>query len=236
MHVFYTPDIAVSPELPEEEAGHCLRVLRLGVGDEVMLADGKGTFYRAAISAASGKRCQVRVTETLPQEPFWKGRFHLAMAPTKNMDRTEWLAEKATEMGFDELTFLNCRFSERKVIKTERIEKIVVSAMKQSLKAWKPVVNELTDFGAFVGRDFPGQKFIAHCYEGEKPLLKEVLEPGQDAVLLIGPEGDFSPEEVAKAEAAGFRAVSLGKSRLRTETAALLGVMTFQLKGESSER
>lgn len=236
MHVFYTPDIAVSPELPEEEAGHCLRVLRLGVGDEVMLADGKGTFYRAAISAASGKRCQVRVTETLPQEPFWKGRFHLAMAPTKNMDRTEWLAEKATEMGFDELTFLNCRFSERKVIKTERIEKIVVSAMKQSLKAWKPVVNELTDFSAFVGRDFPGQKFIAHCYEGEKPLLKEVLEPGQDAVLLIGPEGDFSPEEVAKAEAAGFRAVSLGKSRLRTETAALLGVMTFQLKGESSER
>ena len=236
MHVFYTPDIAVSPELPEEEAGHCLRVLRLGVGDEVMLADGKGTFYRAAISAASGKRCQVRVTETLPQEPFWKGRFHLAMAPTKNMDRTEWLAEKATEMGFDELTFLNCRFSERKVIKTERIEKIVVSAMKQSLKAWKPVVNELTDFGAFVGRDFPGQKFIAHCYEGEKPLLKEVLEPRQDAVLLIGPEGDFSPEEVAKAEAAGFRAVSLGKSRLRTETAALVGVMTFQLKGESSER
>lgn len=236
MHVFYTPDIAVSPELPEEEAGHCLRVLRLGVGDEVMLADGKGTFYRAAISAASGKRCQVRVTETLPQEPFWKGRFHLAMAPTKNMDRTEWLAEKATEMGFDELTFLNCRFSERKVIKTERIEKIVVSAMKQSLKAWKPVVNELTDFSAFVGRDFPGQKFIAHCYEGEKPLLKEALEPGQDAVLLIGPEGDFSPEEVAKAEAAGFRAVSLGKSRLRTETAALLGVMTFQLKGESSER
>ena len=236
MHVFYTPDIAVSPELPEEEAGHCLRVLRLGVGDEVMLADGKGTFYRAAISAASGKRCQVRVTETLPQEPFWKGRFHLAMAPTKNMDRTEWMAEKATEMGFDELTFLNCRFSERKVIKTERIEKIVVSAMKQSLKAWKPVVNELTDFGAFVSRDFPGQKFIAHCYEGEKPLLKEVLEPGQDAVLLIGPEGDFSPEEVAKAEAAGFRAVSLGKSRLRTETAALVGVMTFQLKGESSER
>lgn len=236
MHVFYTPDIAVSPELPEEEAGHCLRVLRLGVGDEVMLADGKGTFYRAAISAASGKRCQVRVTETLPQEPFWKGRFHLAMAPTKNMDRTEWLAEKATEMGFDELTFLNCRFSERKVIKTERIEKIVVSAMKQSLKAWKPVVNELTDFSAFVGRDFPGQKFIAHCYEGEKPLLKEVLEPGQDVVLLIGPEGDFSPEEVAKAEAAGFRAVSLGKSRLRTETAALVGVMTFQLKGESSER
>ena len=202
----------------------------------MMLADGKGTFYRAAISAASGKRCLVRVTETLPQEPFWKGRFHLAMAPTKNMDRTEWLAEKATEMGFDELTFLNCRFSERKVIKTERIEKIVVSAMKQSLKAWKPVVNELTDFGAFVSRDFPGQKFIAHCYEGEKPLLKEVLEPGQDAVLLIGPEGDFSPEEVAKAEAAGFRAVSLGKSRLRTETAALVGVMTFQLKGESSER
>lgn len=235
MHVFYTPDIAVNPELPEEEAGHCLRVLRLGTGDEVMLADGKGTFYRAVISAASGKRCQVRVTETLPQAPFWRGRLHVAMAPTKNMDRTEWLAEKATEMGWDELTFLNCRFSERKVIKTERIEKIVVAAMKQSLKAWKPVVNEMTDFGAFVRRDFPGQKFVAHCYEGEKPLLKEVLQPGADAVLLIGPEGDFSPEEVEKAVAAGFRPVSLGKSRLRTETAALAGVMTFQIIGTANE-
>lgn len=230
MHVFYTPDIAMCPELPEEEAGHCLRVLRLGVGDEVMLTDGKGCFYRAVISVATGKRCLVKVTETIGQEPFWHGHLHLALAPTKNMDRMEWLAEKATEIGFDELTFLNCRFSERKVIKTERIEKIVVSAVKQSLKAWKPVVNEMTDFRQFVARDFPGQKFIAHCYEGEKPLLQDVLEPGQDALVLIGPEGDFSPEEVAQAEAVGFRAISLGKSRLRTETAALVAVHLMNLK------
>lgn len=229
MHVFYAPDIAVNPELPEEEAGHCLRVLRLTVGDEIMLTDGKGCFYRAAISAATGKRCQVKVNEVIPQEPFWKGHLHLAMAPTKNMDRIEWFVEKATEIGFDELSFLNCRFSERKVIKTERIEKIVVSAIKQSLKARKPVVNEMVDFGRFMQREFAGRKFIAHCYEGEKPLLKDVLQPGEDAVVLIGPEGDFSREEVEKAEAMGFRSISLGKSRLRTETAALVAVHTMNL-------
>ncbi len=229
MHVFYTPEITVNPELPEEEAAHCLRVLRLTVGDEVMLTDGKGLFYKAVISAATGKRCQVKVVESIEQEPFWSGHLHLAMAPTKNMDRIEWFAEKATEIGFNELSFLNCRFSERKVIKTERIEKIVVSAVKQSLKAYKPVVNEMMDFSRFMQRDFSGQKFIAHCYEGEKPLLKDVLVPGQDALVLIGPEGDFSVEEVQKAEAAGFRAVSLGKSRLRTETAALVAVHTMNL-------
>ncbi len=229
MHVFYTPDIDTCPELPEEEAGHCLRVLRLGVGDEVMLTDGKGFFYKAVISAATGKRCQVKVVEKIEQEKFWKGHLHLAMAPTKNMDRIEWFAEKATEIGFDELSFLNCRFSERKVIKTERIEKIVVSAMKQSLKTRKPIVNEMTDFAKFMQRDFQGQKFIAHCYEGEKPLLKEVLKPGEDALVLIGPEGDFSPEEVQKAEALGFQPISLGKSRLRTETAALVAVHMMNL-------
>lgn len=229
MHVFYTPDIAVTCEMPEEEAAHCLRVLRLGVGDEVMLTDGKGCFYKAVISAATGKRCQVKVTETIEQEPLWNGHLHLAMAPTKNMDRIEWLAEKATEIGFDELSFLNCRYSERKVIKTERVEKIVVSAVKQSLKARKPVVNEMMDFARFVKQDFAGQKFIAHCNEGEKPLLKEILVPGEDALVLIGPEGDFSPEEVKLAESLGFRSISLGKSRLRTETAALISVHIMNL-------
>ena len=229
MHVFYTPDIAVTCEMPEEEAAHCLRVLRLGVGDEVMLTDGKGCFYKAAISAATGKRCQVKVTETIEQEPLWNGHLHLAMAPTKNMDRIEWLAEKATEIGFDELSFLNCRYSERKVIKTERVEKIVVSAVKQSLKARKPVVNEMMDFARFVKQDFAGQKFIAHCNEGEKLLLKEILVPGEDALVLIGPEGDFSPEEVKLTESLGFRSISLGKSRLRTETAALVSVHIMNL-------
>ena len=194
-----------------------------------MLTDGKGCFYKAVISAASGKRCQVKVTETIEQEPLWNGHLHLAMAPTKNMDRIEWLAEKATEIGFDELSFLNCRYSERKVIKTERVEKIVVSAVKQSLKARKPVVNEMMDFARFVKQDFAGQKFIAHCNEGEKPLLKEILVPGEDALVLIRPEGDFSPEEVKLAESLGFRSISLGKSRLRTETAALVSVHIIKI-------
>ena len=151
------------------------------------------------------------------------------MAPTKNMDRTEWFAEKATEIGFDELTFLNCRYSERKIIKTERIEKILVSAIKQSLKANKPVLNEMTDFQKFITQDFKGQKFICHCYEGEKKLLKEAIIPGEDALILIGPEGDFSEEEVMKAIEVGFQPVSLGKSRLRTETAALVASHTLNL-------
>lgn len=229
MHVFYTPDILTKPELPEEEAQHCTRVLRLGIGDEITLTDGKGNFYRAEITAATNKRCLVKLIETIPQAPLWSGHLHIAMAPTKNMDRNEWLAEKATEIGFDELTFLNCRFSERKVIKTERIEKILVSAIKQSLKARLPRLNEMTDFNSFIEKDFSGQKFIAHCYEGEKPLLKDVLKKGEDTLVLIGPEGDFSEKEVKKAIEKGFIPISLGKSRLRTETAALVACHTMNM-------
>ena len=210
MHVFYTPDIQVSNELPEEEAQHCTRVLRLNIGDEITLTDGKGNFYQAEITAATNKRCQVAIKETRYQEPLWPCHLHIAMAPTKNMDRNEWFAEKATEIGFDELTFLNCRFSERKVIKTERISKILVSAIKQSLKARLPKLNEMTDFHTFIQQDFEGQKFIAHCYEGEKKQLKEALTPGEDALVLIGPEGDFSEEEGQKAIEHGFVPISLG--------------------------
>lgn len=229
MHVFYTPDIQTSNELPEEEAQHCTRVLRLNTGDEITLTDGKGHFYKAEITAATNKRCLVAIRETIVQEPAWNCHLHIAMAPTKNMDRNEWFAEKATEIGFDELTFLNCRFSERKVIKNERIEKILISAIKQSLKARLPILNDMTDFDRFIARDFKGQKFIAHCYEGEKPLLKNVLKPGEDVLVLIGPEGDFSEEEVSKAIERGFIPISLGKSRLRTETAALVACHTLNL-------
>ena len=232
MHVFYTPDIQTRAELPEEEAAHAVRVLRLQAGDEVMLTDGKGNFYRAEIGAATNKRCLLNIVETLPQEPLWSGHLHLAMAPTKNMDRTEWFAEKATEIGFDELTFLNCRFSERKVIKTERIAKILVSAIKQSLKARLPQLNEMTDFNKVVTKPFKGQKFIAHCYEGEKPLLKDVIRKGEDVLVLIGPEGDFSEEEVKKAVENGFTPISLGKSRLRTETAALVACHIMNLQNQ----
>lgn len=232
MHLFYTPDIKSKSELPEDEAGHAIRVLRLQPGDEIMLADGEGNFYRAAISTTNHKRCLVDILETLPQPPLWKGHLHLAMAPTKNMDRTEWFAEKATEIGFDELTFLNCRFSERKVIKTERIAKILVSAMKQSLKARLPKLNEMTAFDRFIEQPFKGQKFIAHCYEGEKVLLKDALQAGEDALVLIGPEGDFSEEEVKKAIDKGFVPISLGSSRLRTETAALVACHLMNLKNQ----
>lgn len=232
MHVFYTPDIALRQELPEEETAHAIRVLRLQPGDEVTLTDGAGNFYQAEISTATNKRCLVNILKTLPQEPLWTAHLHIAMAPTKNMDRTEWFAEKATEIGFDELTFLNCRFSERKVIKTERIQKILVSAIKQSLKARLPRLNEMTDFKTFVSQPFTGQKFIAHCYEGEKPLLKDIVQQGEDALVLIGPEGDFSEEEVKLAIEHGFQAISLGRSRLRTETAALVACHILNLKNQ----
>lgn len=232
MHVFYTPDIQNSNELPEEEAAHAIRVLRLQTGDEVMLTDGQGNFYRAEISTATNKRCLVRVLETIVQEPLWSGYLHIAMAPTKNMDRTEWFAEKATEIGFDELTFLNCRFSERRVIKTERISKILISAIKQSLKARLPKLNEMTDFDRFIAQPFNGQKFIAHCYEGEKPLLKDIIRKGENALVMIGPEGDFSEEEVEKAIGQGFQPISLGRSRLRTETAALVACHILNLENQ----
>lgn len=232
MHVFYTPDIQTRNELPEEEAAHAIRVLRLQQGDEVMLTDGKGNFYRAEITTATNKRCLVSLLETIPQAPLWSGYLHIAMAPTKNMDRTEWFAEKATEIGFDELTFLNSRFSERRVIKTERISKILISAIKQSLKARLPKLNEMTDFDRFISQPYDGQKFIAHCHEGEKPLLKDLVRKGEGALVMIGPEGDFSEEEVAKAIGQGFQPVSLGRSRLRTETAALVACHILNLENQ----
>lgn len=229
MHLFYTPDIALCHELPADEAAHALRVLRLQSGDEVSLTDGQGNLYRAIISECNRKRCLVEVEGKEEQPPLWEGHLHLALAPTKNMDRMEWLAEKATEIGFDELTFLNCQWSERRIVKGERIEKILVSAMKQSLKARLPKLNEMTDFMHFVKQPFSGQKFIAHCHEGEKLLLRQTLQPAEDALVLIGPEGDFSPDEVAEAIRQGFKPVTLGNTRLRTETAALVAVHLMNL-------
>lgn len=239
---FYTPDIAKSNELPADEAGHAIRVLRLQPGDEICLMDGAGVFYRAEITVADSKHCFFSILEKMPQERSWGAHLHLAMAPTKNMDRIEWFAEKATEIGFDELTFLNCSFSERKVVKDERIMKILISAAKQSHKAWVPRLNALTPFHSFLKKEFHGQKFIAHCYkdsdlfpdstEGERPYLFDALEQCRDALVLIGPEGDFSVEEVRNAILAGFQPISLGKSRLRTETAALVAVHLMNIKNQ----
>ena len=231
---FYSPEAAISHELPEEEAQHALRVLRLQPGDEIFLMDGKGTYYRAHITEADRRHCFYEIDETKPQPRQWTGHLHLAMGPTKNMDRTEWFAEKATEIGFDELTLLNCRWSERRSVKTERLDRILISAMKQSHKAEKPVLNPMTDIADFLKKDFCSQRFICHCHEGDKPLLFDVLSENLDAVVMIGPEGDFSMEEVRMAEEAGFKSVSLGRSRLRTETAALAAVHIMHLKNETS--
>lgn len=229
MQIFYTPDISVNLELPEEEAGHCVRVLRLTEGAEILLTDGKGYFYKATITRAHPKHCTVEIADSWQAEKPWSFYVHIAVAPTKNMDRMEWFAEKATEIGIDEITCLNCRFSERREVKPARLEKILVSAMKQSQKALLPKLNGMTDFKSFVKQPFDGRKFIAHCEEGEKPLIKEIYHAGENALVLIGPEGDFSPEEIELAKANGFEAISLGKSRLRTETAALTACHTLHV-------
>lgn len=229
MHLFYTPDIENSLELPAEEAAHCVKVLRLQPGEQITLTDGKGCFYLAELEEVSKRRVTVYIQERTGWEKGWNGRIHLAVAPTKNLDRMEWLTEKATEVGVDELSFLNCRFSERKVLKLERIGKIVVSAMKQSLKGIMPRLNEMEDFKKFIQTPREGRKFIAHCQETPKAFLRDILRPGEDVTLLIGPEGDFSQEEVEMAHAAGYEAISLGNSRLRTETAALVGVTILNM-------
>lgn len=228
MHIFYTPDInSQNYILSKEESVHCVKVLRLTNGDKISLIDGKGNLYRAEITNSNPKKCEVTCVEKI--EDYGKRNFHLhiAMAPTKNMDRTEWMLEKCTEMGIDEVTMLNCRYSERKVIKEERIKKVVVSAIKQSLKAYMPILNGMTDFRCLVESSKEKFKFIAHCNDGDKSRLDEIYVENGDALILIGPEGDFSKEEVEFAIKHGFKAITLGTSRLRTETAAIAACHTI---------
>ena len=229
---FYVPKAGTTDELPADEATHALRVLRLKEGDEIFLMDGEGTFYRALVTLAS-KRCKYEIVEREPKSKDWTSHIHLAIAPTKMMERMEWLAEKATEIGFDELSFLNCKFSERKTLRVDRIEKIVVSAMKQSRKPFLPVVNDLCPFADFIKSHTSGHRYIAHCYNEveRKDLYDELQTLTDDApvTVLVGPEGDFSIDEVRMAMDNGYESVSLGKSRLRTETAGLSAVMTARL-------
>ena len=231
---FYVPNAGQENEMPTEEALHALRVLRIKSGDEINLMDGVGNFYRAEVTLAATKRCLYEVKEVLPQQPAWHGHLHLAIAPTKVMDRIEWMAEKATEIGFDELSFLNCKFSERKTMRTVRLDKIVISAVKQSHKAWKPIVNQMVSFKEFIAQPRKGRKFICHCYdEFEKvDLMTELQKPydeDADVTVLVGPEGDFSVDEVKLAIANGYESASLGTSRLRTETAGLMSVAMANL-------
>lgn len=237
MHLFYTPGIDNELyTLSEEESKHAIRVLRLVKGDTVQLIDGKGNFMEAEVADDHPKRCTMRITHI--QKDFGKRSFHLhiAMAPTKNMERTEWFLEKAVEIGLDAFTPLQCDHSERVTVKTERLHKIVVSAMKQSIKAYEPVLQETTSFKKILDavKVFSGQKFIAHCdrTSGTPPLLQRIYQKPKDVLILIGPEGDFSKEEVNFAIQAGFTEVSLGTSRLRTETAALVACHTINLLNE----
>lgn len=227
------PDAASATELPADEASHAVRVLRMKPGDEMVLMDGVGTFFKAEVAVASPHHCVYRVVEEMPQLPQWHGRYHIAMAPTKLMDRTEWMLEKVTEIGVDEVSLLNCGNSERRVAKPARLEKILVSAMKQSRKAWKPVLNDMAAFRKFVSEPRGGMKFIAHCYE-EIPrtyFYDELCgrDVSEAVTVLIGPEGDFTPDEVRMAVDAGYVSVHLGQSRLRTETAAMVAVMMMHL-------
>ena len=230
---FYVPDAANQTELPMEEALHALRVLRLKSGDEMFLMDGEGMVFRAEVTIAATKRCLYEIKETMPQEKAWRGRIHLAIAPTKMSDRIEWMVEKATEIGFDEVSLLNCKWSERKTMRTVRLEKIVVSAMKQSRKPYKPIVNPTINFKDFISQPREGRKFIAHCYKEieRKDFFGTIKDSvgDEDITILIGPEGDFSIDEVRSAIEQGYESISLGTSRLRTETAGLVAIADAQL-------
>jgi len=246
MHLFYTPDITVPVyTLSEDESKHAIRVLRLVKGDVIYLVDGNGGFYTAEIIDDNAKRCTVTITETKKEynkRPFY---LHIAIAPTKSIDRIEWFLEKATEIGINEITPIECEHSERTIVKPERLNKVLVSAIKQSVKAYIPKLNEMCDFEKLVQQEFDGEKFIAHCYPNlssssfpsgeerkDKVHLKKLYSIGKNALILIGPEGDFSQKEVELALQHGFKEMSLGKSRLRTETAALLACSTINILNE----
>jgi len=224
MQLFYTPDIDTTSStwaLNEEESKHCVRVLRLQIGAVIQLIDGKGNFYSAGITDAHPKKTQLKIL-SVERDPNKRNHYlHIAIAPTKNIERLEWFLEKATEIGIDEVSLIICQRSERKDVKIDRLNKIITSAIKQSIKAWHPVLNEPVTFNKILSTQFEGQKFIAHCETSDKLNLKEELRPLGRFLILVGPEGDFTPKEIDDAIKNDFKAITLGKSRLRTETAAL---------------
>jgi 16S rRNA (uracil1498-N3)-methyltransferase len=230
MQVFYTPNIDnITYALTPEESKHAIKVLRMQPGDEVTLIDGNGGLYNGIVDEADPKKCIVRIIEKIEQYGRKNYRLHIAIAPTKNNDRLEWFLEKATEIGIDSITPILCQRSERKTIKPDRLEKIILSAAKQSVKAYIPKLNPMLPFKTFVESVDEAGKYIAHCMPNPKPSLKSKLKDVSDLVVLIGPEGDFSPEEVNVALENGFSEVHLGKSRLRTETAGIVACHTVNL-------
>lgn len=236
MQLFYTEDIDERGGfLPEAEARHCLRALRLRTGDRMQITDGNGRLYTAVLLDSSDRNCPFSVEKIEDMPPAFPFYLHLAVAPTKNADRMEWFVEKAVEIGISEITCLQCEHSERSGLKAERMQRLMVAAMKQSLHFRLPVFNEHRSFKDFMQlqQHAGGQKFIAYCGEdGDIRPLKHACRPGGEVVILIGPEGDFSPEEIRLAKQCGFLPVSMGRSRLRTETAALVACHTVHLINE----
>ncbi len=222
MHLFYTPNIIGDAYmLDEEESKHCIRVLRLKLGDQVNLIDGVGGFYLAEIISDHPKKTTLKILSIQKEYAKRDHHLHIAIAPTKNIDRFEWFLEKATEIGIDEITPIICERSERKEVKFERSNKIITSAVKQSLKAYHPILNHQISFKDFIVKASADVKYIAHCEVGEKKSIASAFIPKQKYLILIGPEGDFSPIEIDNALQNGFVPITLGQSRLRTETAAL---------------
>jgi len=230
MCLFFKPDIpGPTILLDETESRHCIRVLRLTEGSQVILVDGRGGWYKAAIIDSDPKQCRLSIIHHQENMGKRNYRLHIAIAPPKNPSRLEWFLEKATEIGIDEITPLLTSHSERKKINTGRMEKILISAMKQSRKAFLPALNPLTPFLTVVSQPFEGQKFIATCLTGTKKHLKETAGKSRNVLILIGPEGDFSEEEIRAAATNGFEEISLGTSRLRTETAGIAACHTVNL-------
>ena len=235
MQLFYSPEI-IPPvhTLGDEESKHCVRVLRLGVGDTLHITDGKGNLYLCRIIEAHQHHCTVEVVETHSEWEKLPYQLTMAVAPTKNIDRFEWFLEKATEVGVTRFIPIECDHSERRTIKHDREMRVITSAVKQSLKAYHPELDELTPVKKVISMPFEGQKFIAHCDSSfpARPYLPTLAKKNENILILIGPEGDFSPEEINFALENGFQPISLGNQRLRTETAATVAtVMVATING-----
>lgn len=230
MNLFYAENITPPVfDLPTEESKHIIRVLRKTVGDKIYITDGKGYFYNCVIVDANPKRCSLEVEQKVADNNTRDYYLHIAIAPTKNISRFEWFLEKCTEIGIDEITPLITYNSERREVKIPRLNKVVISAMKQSLKATLPILNTPLSFNELIKTPFSGEKYIAWIDESINTTLIESYTKNSDAFILIGPEGDFSHEEVKLALSEGFIPVSLGKSRLRTETAGIVSCDTISL-------
>lgn len=230
MQLFYNRDLNQNTQqivFDKAESRHIIKVLRKQTNDVLLITNGKGLVAKTSIENANDKKCVVKVITTETKSKNRDYYLHVAIAPTKNNDRLEWFLEKATEIGVDEITPIICENSERKIIKLERLEKMVISAMKQSLQFYVPKLNAAISFSDFLKTDFDGIRCIAHCEDGKKKSLKNNTKPKQNILILIGPEGDFSQNEINKALQENYNPISLGKTRLRTETAGIVAVQNI---------